>query len=107
MSPETLTDLQNQLTQVKTAIKNGGISSALNTELMMNQNLLQQWVDKIVTGSVVSPEELASMSGTLADAKKKVLEADVQRTKRTFFIIMGGLLLLTGGVIFYFKMKKK
>ena len=97
--------LQSQLGSVNESIKNGGISSALQTELIANQVLLQGWINKILAGGPVTDQDIQQMQDTLDSSKKKTLEANANRTKRTIVFLSISILFL-GAVIMFVHYKK-
>lgn len=98
--------LQNQLTDVKASIKSGGISVALQNQLVANEMLLQGWINKMITGGTLTQEELSQMESALDSSKKQMLEAQSERTKRTIAFVGIGVLVIVGGIIFYYFKKK-
>ena len=99
--------LQNQITDVQASIKSGGISAALQSQLVANEMLLQGWINKLIAGKTLTQEELNEMENALDSSKKKILEARTERTKRTITFVGIGILVVVGGIIFYYKVRNE
>lgn len=103
-----LEQLQSQIQSVKTSLNSGGVSTALQTELVANQMLLQGWVNKLISGRALTQDEINEMENALDSSKKKTLEAQAARTKRTVLFSGIGIIVIISGIIFYqYKMKKR
>lgn len=104
----TIEQLQGQLQSINTSLKNGGISAALQNELISNQILLQGWINQLVAGRSLSDQDIQSMEQTLDTSKKKTLEAQSERTKKVVKVAgIGLIVIIIGGIIFFYIKQKK
>lgn len=104
---DIIDQLQSQIQSIKTSLNTGGASAALQTELINNQILLQGWINKLVVGGSLTQDDINSMQQALDDSKKRVLDAQAERTKRTTVLIGIGVVAVIGGIIFYYYKKNK
>ena len=99
-------DLKAELNKTKQAINNGAISDKLKQELTANEALLQGWINKIVGNGELGTQDTTAVTNALVDSKKKTLEAQAAKTKRTIIFIGIGIVIIIGGIVFITHKKK-
>lgn len=106
-SQSVITDLKNQITRLKEAMKQKDLVGESVEILNENKDALQNELNKILKkGGLVTEEDYNNAYEKIRQSSKERLVLQSKKTKRGLYFVIGGVLILAAGIYLYKRLKK-
>jgi LPXTG-motif cell wall-anchored protein len=98
--------LKAKLNELKDKIKEGGLHSAVYTEISNNAKLIQDKLNELLSKKgLLSQSDVNDAYSVIQDVKRSELESQSKKSSTKLLIYVGAAILIIGGVLFYKKRK--
>ena len=106
--PLLATEINNELSNINEALKNGGTSAAKKAALISYKDLLQKELNDLFNRrGVITPDETNNTLNKIKESKKARLESDFYGSIKTYSTIIAIFIAAGIGIYLYTKNKAK